>query len=64
VNRTELERHLRDHGCLLHHHGGNHDIWLNPANMRKAPVPRHREIKKGTVRGICRTLDIPRPPSI
>ena len=49
MKRTELERHLRDHGCLLHHHGGNHDVWLNPANMRKVSVPRHREIKNGTV---------------
>jgi mRNA interferase HicA len=61
VSRIDLERHLRDQGCLLHHHGANHDIWLNPANMRKSPVPRHKDIKKGTVRGICRILDIPRP---
>ncbi|MGO8838023.1 MAG: hypothetical protein ACLQAH_04520 [Limisphaerales bacterium] len=24
-------------------------------------MPRHREIKEGTVRGICRQLEIPRP---
>jgi predicted RNase H-like HicB family nuclease len=29
-------RKLRDHGCILHYHGGKHDVWLNPENMRKA----------------------------
>ncbi|MBN1855075.1 MAG: type II toxin-antitoxin system HicA family toxin [Pirellulales bacterium] len=61
VNRIELERHLREHGCFLHHHGGHHDIWINPENMRKVSVPRHQEIKKGTVRGICHRLDVPTP---
>lgn len=28
-------------GCTLHRHGGRHDLFLNPANGRKAPVPRH-----------------------
>jgi mRNA interferase HicA len=56
-----LERQLRDHGCILHHHGGKHDVWLNPANLQKTSVPRHREIKKGTVRNICRALVIPPP---
>ncbi|HEV3255327.1 MAG TPA: type II toxin-antitoxin system HicA family toxin [Gemmataceae bacterium] len=62
MNRRQLERHLRARGCLLHHHGGKHDIWLNPLNLAQAPVPRHRKIKRGTVRGICRILGIPRPP--
>ncbi len=64
MKRTELERHLRNHGCLLHHHGGNHDVWLNPENMRKVSVPRHGEIKKGTVRAICGRLDTPLPPGL
>jgi predicted RNA binding protein YcfA (HicA-like mRNA interferase family) len=61
VHRTDLERHLRQHGCVLHHRGANHDIWLNPTNLHKVPVPRHKEIKKGTVRGICRILEISVP---
>jgi hypothetical protein len=64
MKRLQLERHLREHGCVLHHHGGKHDVWLNPANLAQAPVPRHRWIKRGTVRGICRILGIPRPPGI
>jgi mRNA interferase HicA len=64
MNRRQLERHLRTHGCQLHHHGGKHDVWVNPSNLAQAPVPRHGRIKRGTVRGICRILGIPRPPGI
>jgi len=46
---------------MLHHHGGKHDIWLNPRNLSQAPVPRHSELKKGTVKGICRILAIVAP---
>lgn len=62
MKRTDLEKHLREHGCVLHHHGAKHDIWLNVVNLSQSPVPRHREIKKGTARGICATLGIPKPP--
>jgi mRNA interferase HicA len=61
MKRRELERHLRSFGCSLHHAGGRHDIWLNPASGAIAPVPRHATIKIGTVRGICRLLGIPIP---
>jgi hypothetical protein len=64
MNRREFESHLRQHECELHHHGGRHDVWLNRANLAQAPVPRHRKLKKGTVRGICRILQIPIPPSV
>lgn len=64
MNRRKLERHLRAHGCQLHHHGVKHDVWGNPSNLAQAPVPRHGRIKRGTVRGICRILGIPLPPGI
>ncbi len=56
-----LERHLRERGCTFYREGGGHSIWLNPANQKISSVPRHREIKEGTVRGICRQLEIPPP---
>lgn len=31
-------------GCYLKH-GSKHDIYVNPINGKKAPVPRHNEIK-------------------
>jgi hypothetical protein len=56
VNRRELEKHLREH------HGGNHDIWINAANKKTAPVPRHNVVKRGTVRSIRKKLEVPLPP--
>lgn len=57
----DLERHLRGQGCVFFREGGAHTVWLNPANRKIASVPRHREIKEGTVRSICKQLEIPRP---
>jgi hypothetical protein len=64
VNRRDLEQHLRAHGCILHHHGSRHDIWLNLSTLAQAPVPRHRMLKRGTARGICRMLGVPLPPGL
>jgi hypothetical protein len=61
MKRRQLERHLREHGCVLHHHGAKRDVWLNPNNLAQAPVPRYKWIKRGTVHGICPILAIPRP---
>jgi mRNA interferase HicA len=58
---ADLERHLRQQGCLLLREGGAHSVWLNPQRRKIASVPRHREIKEGTVRAICKQLEIPRP---
>ncbi len=58
---ADLERHLRAHGCTLHRQGGNHSIWLNPANRKITSVPRHREVKENTTRAIFKQLDIPMP---
>ncbi|MGO8750874.1 MAG: type II toxin-antitoxin system HicA family toxin [Thermoguttaceae bacterium] len=57
-----IERHLRQYGCVLYQHGGNHDVWLNTSNLAQTPVPRHSRIKRGTVRCICRILAAPCPP--
>ena len=57
----DLERHLREQGCVFFCEGGAHTVWLNPANRKITSVPRHREIKEGTVRGICRQLEITQP---
>ena len=44
MKRSELIRQLVELGCILHRHGGRHDIYLNPATGQKQPVPRHSEI--------------------
>jgi mRNA interferase HicA len=58
---ADLERHLREHGCVFHRQGGAHAIWFDRARRKIASVPRYREIKEGTVRAICRQLEIPQP---
>jgi len=45
VKRRGFIRELVDAGCYLKRHGGQHDIYMNPMNGKKAPVPRHLEIK-------------------
>jgi len=61
VKLLDLERHLRGNGCHFVREGGAHTLWKNPVTGKVAPVPRHREIKEGTVRAVCRQLEIPRP---
>ena len=64
MNRRNFEEHLRDHGCEFHHRGGKHDIWWNPSNEKLSSVPRHRTLRKGTVRAVCRELNVPRPDGL
>ncbi len=64
MKRRALEQHLREHGCQLVRHGAKHDVWVNPANGHDTTVPRHREIKSGVVRSICKRLEIPLPPGL
>lgn len=64
MNRRKLERHLLDHGCEFDHHGGRHDVWRNPVAEVEASIPRHRTVRKGTVRSICRTLGVPVPDGL
>lgn len=58
---ADLERHFRKHGFTFLREGGAHTVWLNPQLRKIASVPRHREIKEGTVRAICRQLEIQQP---
>ena len=56
-----LEKHLRRNGCVFYREGGAHSVWHHPEQRKIASVPRHREIKEGTVRAICKQLEIPQP---
>jgi len=59
VKKRQLERHLTDHGCHLAREAAKHELWENPATGQRTTVPRHREIKMPTARGICRQLGVP-----
>jgi len=45
LKRKDLIKAIIKQGCYLKRHGTNHDIYVNPQTGRKAPIPRHREIK-------------------
>ena len=59
----ELRLKLENLGCRFQRQGqGSHEIWLNPANGRLSPVPRHgnRDLATGTLHQIRRNLGISR----
>ena len=58
MKRRDLIRELVAEGCYLKRHGKRHDIYINPKNGRKAPVPRHPEIKESLCELIKRQLGL------
>jgi predicted RNA binding protein YcfA (HicA-like mRNA interferase family) len=63
VKKRKLERYLAAHGCRLAREAAKHELWENPATGQRSTVPRRREIKMTTARGICRQLGCPLPPA-
>lgn len=63
MKRAALERHLREHGCRQVDEGAKHTKWVAAEGPGRSAVPRHRDIKTGTVRAICNQLGIPSPTS-
>jgi mRNA interferase HicA len=59
IKRRDHVRHLAAHGCLQLRRGGRHDVRWQPSTLRRATVPRHREIPRGTALAICRQLGVP-----
>ena len=49
---------MKRSGCTLLRHGSKHDIYLNPSNGMKQPVPRHSEIDDHLVKHIKKYLGI------
>ncbi len=46
MKRKDLIKELIAEGCYLKRHGKKHDIYANPRNGKKVPIPRHSEIKE------------------
>jgi len=59
MKRHKLIGHLKKHGCVLLREGGNHSIYVNPANQRQSAVGRHRELSDLLCKKVCKQLDIP-----
>jgi len=58
VKRQDLLKLLAQHGCTLLRHGGRHDIYQNPANGQKQPIPRHNEIDNHLANHILKQLGL------
>jgi hypothetical protein len=58
VNRKEFVRGIIRDGCVFLRPGSNHDIYLNPANGAKQPVPRHKEIDNVLAKHIRKHLGL------
>ncbi|MBK9215080.1 MAG: type II toxin-antitoxin system HicA family toxin [Chloracidobacterium sp.] len=58
MKRKDLLKHLAANGCVLLRHGSNHDIYLNPKNGMRQPVPRHSEIDENLARHIKKYLGL------
>jgi len=58
VKRKELIKQLTQADCVLLRHGSRHDIYLNPSNGQKQPIPRHAEIDERLAKHIKKFLGI------
>ena len=58
MKRRELIRELTAAGCQLLRPGARHDLYWNPVNDRRQPVPRHAEVDEHLARHIKRHLGI------
>lgn len=58
MKRADFLRELEEAGCYLKRHGRKHDIYVNPKNGRKAPLPRHLETKNSLCELIRRQLGL------
>lgn len=59
MKRHKLVQHLERHGCVLLREGGNHAIYLNPANNKRSAVGRHNELDDLLCKKICKQLEVP-----
>lgn len=54
MKKKELERWLRKYGWQLLRQGGSHEQWTD--GMHIISVPRHRELKENTARGVMKAV--------
>ena len=58
MKRQQFVRELEQVGCRLLRQGARHEIYVNPSSGRRAPVPRHSEIKDSLCRLIRHQLGL------
>ncbi len=57
MKRKDLIKQIKERGCILIRHGGNHDWYQNPKTNVSQPVPRHNEIKEYLAKHIIKMLE-------
>lgn len=58
MKRKELIRQIKREGCVLLRSGAKHDIYLNPSNGNKQPIPRNTEIDNTLASHIIKYLGL------
>ncbi len=59
MNRSELVKILKRHGCRFVVHGSRHDTFYSPITGKQFPVWRHAtDIPSGTVKAILKQAGI------
>ena len=61
MKREKVLSHLHDSNCKFLREGGNHTMYINNINGKISPIPRHTDIRKRTVKEICKQLGIEEP---
>ena len=60
MTNAELVKRIVKKGCILLRHGGNHDLYINPATGGVAPILRHwtQQVNAGTLASIKKLLGL------
>jgi predicted RNA binding protein YcfA (HicA-like mRNA interferase family) len=62
MKRKDLLNQRSDAGCVLYRHGSRHDVYVNPNNGKRQPVPRHPEIEDALAKHIRKFLGLLEEP--
>jgi mRNA interferase HicA len=54
MKKKKLIKEMRRLGWWFHREGGNHEIWTN--GTFSVSIPRHKEIKENTAKGILKDV--------
>ena len=60
MKTSEFIRSLKKQGIKFHSHGTRHDWYINPANGKRAQLPRHKtkELPIGTLNDVLQELGL------
>ncbi len=57
MKRKALIKKITSLGCVLLRRGARHDLYQNPGNGARQPIPRHDEIDDGLAKHIIKRLE-------